>query len=215
MTSALPPPPGAAPSPGTPPTPPMPAPPGWLAHPPSGADLRWYSSLASPWRRLGAYLIDGLVLSPLWIIGVVAFVLPRLASDPFWQRLDSSRPPTPAETEELTRQLQTRLFVPLLLTGICVAVISGVYNVTLTRWRGQTVGKMAVGIVVVEIADGSLPSWGNAISRWALPAVAALVPWVGTLGVLLIYLWILWDPNKQGLHDKVAKTVVIHKERRV
>ena len=68
---------------------------------------------------------------------------------------------------------------------------------------------MAVGIKVVHMLDGSLPTWGHAIARWALPAAAALVPTVGGLGWLLIYLWILWDPNKQGLNDKVAKTVVI------
>jgi uncharacterized RDD family membrane protein YckC len=68
---------------------------------------------------------------------------------------------------------------------------------------------MAVGIRVVQMLDGSLPNWGQAISRWALPAVAGLIPVTGALGWLLIYLWMLWDANRQGLHDKVAKTVVI------
>ena len=214
MTPGLPPPPGGTPTSGIPPAPPMPVPPaGFVPLPPSGADVRWAARLSSPWRRLGAFLIDGLLLSPVWIIGVIAFVVPRLTQDPLWQRLNANHPPTPAETQELARQLQTRLFVPFLLTGIAAAVISGIYNATLTRLRGQTVGKMAVGIVVVQIADGSLPTWGNAISRWALPAAAGLVPWVGSLAVLLIYLWIFWDPNKQGLHDKVAGTIVLRTER--
>ena len=33
----------------------------------------------------------------------------------------------------------------------------------------------------------------------------ALIP----LGALLVYLWLLWDPLRQGLHDKAVGTVVI------
>ena len=40
---------------------------------------------------------------------------------------------------------------------------------------------------------------------WARAGGRILSGFVCALG----YLWILWDPNKQGLHDKVASTVVI------
>jgi uncharacterized RDD family membrane protein YckC len=177
--------------------------------PPPGADPRWYGRLSSPWRRLGAYLIDVLILAPVVVLASLAVFVPRLIHDPLWDRLNTSRQLTPAEAQELVRHAEARLFVPILLLSLGSAVLMGVYTVILTRLRGQTVGKMAVGVKVVQRADGSLPTWGAAISRWALPAVAGLLPWLGGLGVLLIYLWILWDPNRQGLHDKLAKTVVI------
>jgi uncharacterized RDD family membrane protein YckC len=182
---------------------------GWARPPPPGADPRWYGLLASPWRRLGAYLIDLLILAPVLAIASALVVLPRLFDDPLWDRLGSSQRLTPEQAQELVRHMEARLFVPFLLVSLGGAVLMGIYTVTLTHLRGQTVGKMAVGIKVVLFADGSLPGWGPAITRWGLPAVAGLLPWVGGLGVLLIYLWMLWDPNRQGLHDKLAKTVVI------
>jgi uncharacterized RDD family membrane protein YckC len=33
--------------------------------------------------------------------------------------------------------------------------------------------------------------------------------YVSQLALLLGYLWMLWDPNKQTWHDKVAQSVVV------
>jgi uncharacterized RDD family membrane protein YckC len=206
----LPPPPGAVPETNVRATPPMPVPPpGWAHGPPPGADPRWYGRLSSPWRRLGAYLIDVLILAPAVALASIALFVPRLIHDPLWARLNASRQLTPEQAQALVRQAEARLFVPILVLSLGSALLFGLYTVILTRLRGQTVGKMAVGVKVVQRADGSLPSWGASIARWALPAAAGLLPWLGGLGVLLIYLWMLWDPNRQGLHDKLAKTVVI------
>jgi uncharacterized RDD family membrane protein YckC len=196
-----------------PPAPPMPVPPVYGGTPPpAGADPRWAGRLSSPWRRLGAFLIDGLVFAPVGIAVIFGTIVPRFLNDPQFQRLqrlDAGRPLTQAEMEQIVQHFQSRFFLPLILIGVGMSVLTGIYTVLFTKLKGQTLGKMAVGIKVVHMLDGSLPTWGHAIARWALPAAAALVPTVGGLGWLLIYLWILWDPNKQGLHDKVAKTVVI------
>lgn len=195
-----------------PPAPPMPVPPVYGGtRPPASADPRWLGRLSSPWRRLGAFLIDGLVFVPVWM-AVIFAIVPRILNDPVLQRLqrlDSDRPPTQGEMQQIVQHLQSRFSVAFIVISIGLSALTGIYTVLFTKLKGQTLGKMAVGIKVVQMIDGSLPTWGNAIGRWALPAVAALVPWAGGLGWLLIYLWILWDPNKQGLHDKVAKTVVI------
>jgi uncharacterized RDD family membrane protein YckC len=140
--------------------------------------------------------------------------VPRFFNDPEFQRLqrlDAGRPLTQAEMQQIVEHFQSRFFLPLILISVGLSVLTGIYTVLLTKLKGQTLGKMAVGIKVVHTLDGSLPTWGHAIARWALPAAAALVPSVGGLCWLLIYLWILWDPNRQGLHDKVAKTVVVRK----
>jgi hypothetical protein len=47
---------------------------------------------------------------------------------------------------------------------------------------------------------------GQAFGRAALPAAAALFGWVG----LLDDLWCLWDEDRQCLHDKIVKTMVIN-----
>jgi uncharacterized RDD family membrane protein YckC len=88
---------------------------------------------------------------------------------------------------------------------VVIEVISLVYEVSLIATRGQTLGKMAMGIKVVAREDGRNPGWGKAGLRWLLPTVAGFV----LFGSLIVYLWVLWDPKRQGLHDKVAGTLVI------
>lgn len=68
-------------------------------------------------------------------------------------------------------------------------------------WNGQTIGKKAMGIRVV--ARGGQPvSVGMAFVRSLMKIVSGAV-------LLLGYLWMLWDPNKQTWHDKVADTYVV------
>ena len=194
-----------------PPAPPMPVPPassaGGVAR--AGADPRWAGRLASPWRRLGGWAIDALVFAPFAGGIAIAYLLPRLRDDPAFHALTSGTQLSPAETDALMRHLQSALVGPVLVLSIGLSVLYGVYAVLMTRIRGQTIGKIAVHTRVVQRADGSLPTWGNAVLRWALPACASAVPSVGGIAWLLIHLWLLWDPNVQGLHDKLASTVVI------
>ena len=76
------------------------------------------------------------------------------------------------------------------------------YFAILMPWmRGQTPGKRALGIRVVRL-DGQPVTWWHAFER-AGGYAAGLA--TGTLGFAQIY----WDPNRQGIHDKVAGTVVV------
>lgn len=85
------------------------------------------------------------------------------------------------------------------------AVASVVYKPVMEGARGQTVGKMAVGIKVVRAADAGPIGYGEAFLRWLIAAVIGFVPF----GTLVDLLWPLWDRYKQTLHDKVAKTIVV------
>jgi uncharacterized RDD family membrane protein YckC len=71
-----------------------------------------------------------------------------------------------------------------------------------TGLKGQTPGKMAVGIKVVD-AGGSLPGLGVAALREILGKI------VSSIVFCLGYLWIIWDGEKQGWHDKMAGTYVV------
>ncbi len=76
------------------------------------------------------------------------------------------------------------------------------YFAILMPWmKGQTPGKRAMGVRVVRL-DGQPVTWWHAFER-AGGYAAGLA--TGTLGFLQIY----WDANRQGIHDKVAGTVVI------
>ena len=83
----------------------------------------------------------------------------------------------------------------------------GVYVVlTLTLWNGYTPGKRLVGIRVVRLDGRRLSLW-TALDR--LGGYAA-----GLVTGLLGFAQVLWDPNRQGVQDKIAGTVVVRTDGR-
>jgi uncharacterized RDD family membrane protein YckC len=72
--------------------------------------------------------------------------------------------------------------------------------------RGQSIGMMAFGFKVRDVATGQYPTIGKAVLRgfiWWLE-VAFTICIIGLIG----WLWMLWDPQRQALHDKIAGTIV-------
>lgn len=68
-------------------------------------------------------------------------------------------------------------------------------------WNGQTIGKKAMGICVVSAGGAPVPV-GMAFVRSVMKIVSGMA-------LMLGYLWMLWDPNRQTWHDKVAQTYVV------
>lgn len=78
----------------------------------------------------------------------------------------------------------------------------GIYfTASLALWLGRTPGKRLLGIRVVRIDGEPLTTW-DAFSRFGGYAASVLT---GLLG----FAQLLWDPNRQALHDRIAGTVVI------
>ena len=67
--------------------------------------------------------------------------------------------------------------------------------------RGQTPGKFIFRIRIIQLDGQRLSIW-NSFGRYGGYAASVVT---GLSGFFQIY----WDPNRQGLHDKVASTVVI------
>ena len=80
-------------------------------------------------------------------------------------------------------------------------IINIAYTIGFWVWRGQTPGKMALGVRIAT-EDGETPSLGRAILRY-FGMIVAILP----LGLGLF--WIGWDSKKQGWHDKIAGTYVV------
>lgn len=74
-----------------------------------------------------------------------------------------------------------------------------VYFVSMWVAKGATVGKMIVGLKIVSI-DGHPITFKNALIRFAFLA---------SLGTSIGFVWLLFDPQKQSLHDKAGSTVVV------
>lgn len=99
---------------------------------------------------------------------------------------------------------------PLPRTLVAAAFAVGTaYQVVFVAMRGQTPGKILVRTIVINEATNTIPSWWQAILRWFVPAVAASLPGSLSLLWLAVYLWILMDDRRQGLHDKAARTLVV------
>ncbi len=69
-------------------------------------------------------------------------------------------------------------------------------------YKSATPGKMVIGAVIVDEKTGGKPSNGQMIGRYFSYYISLLPLGLG-------YLWVAWDPKKQGWHDKLAGTVVI------
>jgi uncharacterized RDD family membrane protein YckC len=90
--------------------------------------------------------------------------------------------------------------LPAIWVSAAVAVSIG-YWLGFWVWRGQTPGKMAVGIKVIR-TDSSTVKWPCAARR-------CLGYVVSTLTLFLGFVWVAFDSRKQGVHDRIADTYVV------
>ena len=138
--------------------------------------------LASWGRRLAALLVDFTVL-----ILVIATAL--LAAG--------------VQAEELRDRVhegETLLVVVLFL------IPEAIYYTALIGSRSQTLGKMALGIRVVDAESRSPIGYTRAFSRWLSTATLRAF---FTIPTVIDHLWPLRDPRNQALHDKFARSVVV------
>jgi uncharacterized RDD family membrane protein YckC len=87
------------------------------------------------------------------------------------------------------------------IAGPVGGLIGLVYVIGFWVSSGATPGKRALGLRVVS-TDGSPITIGKAIMRYIGYIVSGLVLCLG-------YIWVLFDANKQGWHDKIAGTYVV------
>lgn len=83
------------------------------------------------------------------------------------------------------------------------AIIGLGYQIYFIGKKGQTLGKMAMGIKVVLEGTQNAPGYGKAILR------EVVGKFISGIALSLGYLWMLWDPKKQAWHDKIAGTIVV------
>jgi uncharacterized RDD family membrane protein YckC len=176
--------------------------PGYTTPPPPGAggpptpapssEVMGRYVLAGWGRRVGAFLLDGL------IVGVVGMALVAAITAPFSIGFFAG--------DEFG---VVSLFVGFLIAVLCVSIVALVYApAMMARTNGKTLGRMATGIRVVR-ADGGPMSFGFAMLREV--AVKALLFGIAgsfTFGLanLADYLWPLWDEENRALHDFIVNT---------
>ena len=102
--------------------------------------------------------------------------------------------------------------------GLIRAIIVVAYYVVLTVAFGATLGKMAMGMKVVN-RDGNKAGAGPVLIREIIARAlgslltvvvgAGIGDLVGLTVVIVIVIMILFDERRQGLHDKIGGTFVV------
>jgi uncharacterized RDD family membrane protein YckC len=82
-------------------------------------------------------------------------------------------------------------------------LLAAVAIIAFWRYCGATPGKLALNLRIADARTGGPAGTGRLILRFACYFVSAAPLYLG-------FLWIAVDRRKQGWHDKIAGTVVIH-----
>ncbi len=140
---------------------------------------------ASWGRRLAAVVIDGAILGTVVVAtALVAGVSP----------------------EQLNAEIRAADGIFALLLFV---VPEAVYDTLMIGSRSQTIGKMAMRIAVVDVADGrGRIGYRRAFMRWV---VTNLLWTLWLVPGILDHLWPLRDKRRQAWHDKAARTVVVRR----
>ncbi|HUF80298.1 MAG TPA: RDD family protein [Burkholderiales bacterium] len=102
------------------------------------------------------------------------------------------------------------ILIDTILVGVVVGSIGGggvfplflgVYCALLWFYRGTTVGGIICGLKLVRL-DARPMDFATAIVR-------TLGAYLSVICVGLGFLWVIWDPEKQTWHDKIAGTTVV------
>ena len=120
------------------------------------------------------------------------------------ERADTRAAERLADAQEELRGPGTVILVLSALAGLA-------YLVPSTAITGRTLGMRLRGTKVVRV-DGSPATWGAAFVRFLIPVAVTTALFYSLPGLLLglgaVLFW-LWDPNRQGLHDRLARTLVV------
>ncbi|WP_338472084.1 RDD family protein [Niallia sp. XMNu-256] len=128
------------------------------------------------WMRFWAYLLDIVIVGS--INRILVYPLFRLFDLPV---------------------REASMFAPV---SIITAIIFYAYFVLMTKYFGQTLGKMVFGLKVISL-QGQKLNWSTVMFR----------EWVGRFisgTILILYIVVGFLPKKQGVHDLFADTTVIH-----
>jgi uncharacterized RDD family membrane protein YckC len=124
---------------------------------------------------------------------------------------------TPAKTvtalDKQEQKLRDSIVGTQYLIAFTILVLGLLYLVPITARTGRTLGMRNRRLKVVRV-DGSPVTWWAAFIRFFVPLFIAFVLLIqlSTLAPLIglaVVAWSFFDRNRQGIHDKLAKTVVV------
>jgi uncharacterized RDD family membrane protein YckC len=147
------------------------------------------------WIRVVARLIDGLLLGiPFGIL----FVLFAVVGGVFANSTSSTTSTTDAQNTAAAAAFGGGF----LLLYVIVLVVQVAYWIYFWGSSGQTLGMRALHLRVVDADTGAPIGYARATVRFLMSIVNSWACYIG-------WIWVAFDPRKQGWHDKVANSVVL------
>ncbi|WP_025114467.1 RDD family protein [Lysinibacillus fusiformis] len=130
------------------------------------------------WIRLWAFLLDGFIVSAVVgiLINPIFYLMDWSLSESVW-------------------------YAPITIIS---AILYYCYFVLMTKFFGQTLGKMVFGLRVISLKHDNL-TWSDVLFR----------EWIGRVInniVMPLYILVVILPDNQGLHDYFADTTVVHEK---
>jgi uncharacterized RDD family membrane protein YckC len=138
------------------------------------------------WIRFLAHLLDGIVLSVLFVPIFIIFLLPAFIKAV--NHINAEEPPV-------------ELFSAIFLMIPVIWIVQWLYDAlsTSSSWQG-TIGKKVLRLKVTDEA-GNRISFGRATGRFFGKLLSGMIMNVG-------FIMIAFTERKQGLHDMIAGTLV-------
>jgi uncharacterized RDD family membrane protein YckC len=150
-----------------------------------------HQPLAPWWKRLVALLVDGAIVGLVYVI-ISAVIAASLSS-----QMNVNNQPSSGG----------RVFGAFVALWVVFSIPAAIYCATMNgSRRGQTLGKMVLGIAVRDARTGAPIGFWRGLSRFLITLVfeiALFVPFI------LDSLAPLWDRRRQAWHDKVVHSVVV------
>ena len=145
------------------------------------------------WVRVVASIVDSILVS-LTISPLVRAIYRSSAYD----NISLSSDPAQMLSALSAEMWSAASGASFILTAIAVIVF--------WIYKSATPGKMIFGAKIVDARTGGPLTTGQCIGRY-------LGYYVSLFTLCIGFLWVAFDPRKQGFHDKLAGTVVIRARR--
>ena len=149
------------------------------------------------WKRVAAYIIDAIVL---YIPNLL--ITKAMGGDAANETMKQAMLAAPGDPH-VALAAYGQYFATMGTAMVITAVIAWLYFALLesSPWQA-TLGKLALGIRVTDL-EGHRISFPRALGRYLAKFLSLIILGIG-------FLMVGWTARKQGLHDKLAKTLVLN-----
>lgn len=155
--------------------------------------------LANPIIRIFAALIDNIIITATFAPIIFSIGIEKFSS------ITRANKDTYSQVLELSNLIPNHIMYMVLFFMLAIFFI----QITLLIRRGQTLGKLITGIRILDKKSKQLPTATNIVLlRTIITNIAYSLPF----GIILIAIDVLamfTNKDKQSIHDKLAKTIVV------